>query len=426
MGITMLSRISFVCAALVALAAMACDTVPLTAPTGSTVTVSAASSFVQLGGTTEVTAFVVESAGTAVQNGTTVHFSTNLGRIDPVDAQTKNGYATTTFIAGDVSGLADIVATSGGTGGTTTTTPPPSGGDGSGGSGTTTTTPPSTNSNAVRITVGGAAADNLVLNASSTSVPLGGGTVTLMASVLDANGNRLRNVPINFSTDAGTLSATLATTDANGEAQVQLTTNRDTTVTARSGTKTTTIRISVNAPSTISITAVPPTLPAGGGSMTLTAVVLDVTGNRLPNVPVNFSTTAGTLSQAVVTTDASGEAQTTLTTSSAATVTARSGSASQTLSVTLGSGVQIATTSPSSGTGPTTTPFIFTVTPGAGSVQGIVVDFGDMSATQQLGAISTPTPVNHSFAAAGTYTVRVTQTNTGGSTSTAFVVVTVT
>ena len=86
----MLRRISFICAALVATVAVACDTVPLTAPTGSTVTVSSANSFVQLGGTTEITAFVVESAGTAVQNGTTVHFSTNLGRVDPVDAQTRN------------------------------------------------------------------------------------------------------------------------------------------------------------------------------------------------------------------------------------------------------------------------------------------------------------------------------------------------
>src|SRR5262245_33676036 len=129
MGMMMLSRISFGCAALLALVAGGCDTVPLTAPSGSTVTISAASSFVPTGGTTEVTAFVSEESGTAVQNGTTVRFSTNLGRMDPIDTQTKNGYAVATFVAGDTSGVATIVANSGSSGGTVTT---PSTGDNGG------------------------------------------------------------------------------------------------------------------------------------------------------------------------------------------------------------------------------------------------------------------------------------------------------
>jgi len=87
----MLSRISLVCAALVAIVAVACDTMPLTAPSGSALTISAGSTFVDPGGTTQITAYVLESSGTAVQNGTTVHFSTNLGRVDPVDALTTNG-----------------------------------------------------------------------------------------------------------------------------------------------------------------------------------------------------------------------------------------------------------------------------------------------------------------------------------------------
>jgi len=417
----MLRRISFVCAALVAMVAVACDTVPLSAPSGSALTISAASTFVQPGGTTEVTAFVVEQSGTAVQNGTTVHFSTTLGRVDPVDVQTRNGYATTTFVAGESSGFADVVARSGGTGGTTTT--PPAGDNGNGGTGTTT--PGSQNSSTVRITVGAAATDNVVLNASSTSVPLGGGTITLTAAVLDVNGNRLRNVPVNFSTDAGTLSATVATTDANGDAQVQLTTNRETTVTARVGAKSTTLRISVNAPSTISLTAVPPTLPSGGGSMTLTAVVLDVSGNRLPNVPVNFTTTAGTLSQAVTTTDANGEAQTTLTTTGATTVTARAGSASQTLNVTLGAGVAV---SVSPTTGATGAVFTFTITPAPGA-QSILVNFGDpasVNPTASFGAITSPSTTTHSYAASGQKTITVTQTNADGSTSTAVISVSVT
>ena len=63
------------------------------------------------------------------------------------------------------------------------------------------TTPSTTNSNVVRITVGGAAATVVVLNASPSNVPPIGGTVTMIAAVLDANGNRLRNLPVVFSAD---------------------------------------------------------------------------------------------------------------------------------------------------------------------------------------------------------------------------------
>ncbi len=405
----MLSRISFICAALVALVAVACDTVPLTAPSGSSLTISAGSTFVQLGATTEVTAYVIESSGTAVQNGTTVHFSTTLGRVDPVDAQTKNGYATTTFIAGDISGLADVSATSGGTG-STTTTPPSTGNGGNGGTGTTT--PSATNGNTVRITVGAAGADNVVLNASSTTVSASGGTVTLIASVLDGNGNRLTNTPVNFSTDAGTLSATVATTDGRGEAQVQLTTNRDATVTARVGTKSTTLRITVNGPANITLSGTSSTVSPSGGTITITAVVLDVAGNRLPNAQVNFSTTAGTLSATQATTDGNGEAQVTLTTNAASTVTARAGTATATFQVTVGSSVSISV-NPTSGT--TATVFTFTVTPAPGA-QSVTLDFGD-GTTQQLGAISSAQTATHTYASTGQKTARATQSGSGGSTS---------
>jgi adhesin/invasin len=314
---TMLSRIICIGAALLAVLATACDTVPLTAPSGSSVTISTASSVVSIGGTTEVTAFVSEEGGTAVQNGTTVRFTTNLGRMEPIETQTKNGYATSTFVAGDVSGVADVTATSGAVGGGGT-----SGGTGNG----TATTP--TGSNAVKITVGTAASETVVLNASRSTVPQGGGTVTLIASVLDINGNRLRNAPINFSTTAGTLSATVATTDANGEARVDLTTNREATVTARAGSKSATLNITVDTPTTILVGATPSSVPIGGGTVTVTALVLGAGGNKLSNVSINFSTTAGNLSPTFSTTDENGEARVELTTTTTATVTARAGNVS--------------------------------------------------------------------------------------------------
>jgi hypothetical protein len=272
----MLSRISFVCAVLVAIAAVACDTMPLTAPSGSALTISAGSTLVPTGGTTEIRAYVLEASGTAVQNGTTVHFSTNLGRVDPIDALTTNGYAVTTFMAGDSSGVADVSATSGGTGATT-----PSTDNGSGG----TTTPSTTNSNVVRITVGGAAATVVVLNASPSNVPPIGGTVTMIAAVLDANGNRLRNLPVTFSTDRGTLSATVANTDSNGEARVQLTTNQETIVTARAGAAAAAATFTVRVDDSVKVELANPTI---GPTNPLQLKITPARGTPVVNVTVDF------------------------------------------------------------------------------------------------------------------------------------------
>jgi adhesin/invasin len=271
----MLSRISFVCAALVAIVAVACDTMPLTAPSGSALTISAGSTLVPTGGTTEIRAYVLEASGTAVQNGTTVHFSTNLGRVDPIDALTTNGYAVTTFMAGDSSGVADVSATSGGTGATT----PPSTDNGS------DATPSTTNSNVVRITVGGAAATVVVLNASPSNVPPIGGTVTMVAAVLDANGNRLRNLPVTFSADRGTLSATVANTDGNGEARVQLTTNQETIVTARAGAATAAATFTVRVDDNIKVELANPML---GATNPLQLKITPARGTPVVNVTVDF------------------------------------------------------------------------------------------------------------------------------------------
>jgi hypothetical protein len=227
-------------------AAAACDKVPPTAPSSSSITVTAASVAVALGGSTEISAFVVESSGTPVQNGTTVRFTTSLGRVDPVEAQTRNGLAVTTFHAGDLSGTAQIRGTSGGVGGATT------------GSGNTAST-----TNMVEVRVGAASAGAVVLSASPTNLPAGGGTSTVNASVLDSVGNRLRGVPVTFSTTAGTLSSSVATTDSEGNATVQLTTSRTADVTARlggagDGTITGTVKVTVATANGVTLTELAP------------------------------------------------------------------------------------------------------------------------------------------------------------------------
>jgi adhesin/invasin len=278
----MLSRISFVCATLAAIAAVACDTMPLTAPSGSALTISAGSTFVDPGGTTQITAYVVESSGTAVQNGTTVHFATNLGHVDPVDALTTNGYAVATFMAGDSSGVADITATSGGTGGTT----PPSTGNGG------TSTPSTTNSNVVRITVGAAGAETVSLAANPGSVPSGGGTVDLVATVTASNGRRLAGLPVTFSSSEGTLSSSSAVTDANGQARVTLTTDRTATVTASAGAKqSTAVTVTRREPAgvaTATLTATPGTPVLGSGQPFAFTATVSVSPDDTAIQPTRF------------------------------------------------------------------------------------------------------------------------------------------
>lgn len=260
----MVSRVSIGMVVVLAIAGAACDRSQLVAPTESTVTLSTASANVPLGGSTELTAFVAESGGTPVQNGTTVRFSTNLGRVNPVEAQTRNGYAVATFDAGSVSGVAQVRATSGAAGG----------GESNGSS---------LGSNVVEIAVGGASAGTVVVTAAPSSVPAAGGTVTIIAIVLDDSGNRLPNVPVTFGTDGGTLSSTLGTTDASGEARVQLTTNRQTIVTAHAGGQSGTVTVTVN--TNIQITASP---SAGTTATTFVFTVTPAQGSTPVDVTVDF------------------------------------------------------------------------------------------------------------------------------------------
>lgn len=234
-----------------------CDKVPLVAPTNSVVTLTAGTQTLGTGGTTTLSAFVTESNGSAVQNGTSVQFTTTLGTVDPQTALTTNGVATATFHAGTASGVAQVTAMSGGIGGASSS----SSGTGTGGTTTTTTT----SSNVVNITIGAAAVKTVVVSASPSAVPSTGGTVSIIGSAIDANGNRLSGISISFSTDVGSLSASSAVTDANGNATVQLTTSQAATVTANAGNAVTaTVKVTVN-PSgsvTLSVTPNPATVKA--------------------------------------------------------------------------------------------------------------------------------------------------------------------
>ncbi len=385
------------------LATAACDKVPLLAPSNSAITMSAASTTLSSGGSTEVQAYVRESSGTPVQNGTTVRFTVNLGRVDPVEAQTHNGVATTTFHADGASGVAQVRASSGGA---------------SGGTGDSAT-------NLVQITVGTAAVaeSGIAVRANPSNVPASGGTVDVIATVVGSNNTALSGIPVSFSTNRGSLSASTATTDAAGQARVQLTTNRESTVTASVGSRSGTITIGVNAAATVTLTA--SSSPVAGQPLTLT--VTPTTGTA-PRVVIDWGDNDRTDLGIVA-----AERRVTHTYNNAGgyTIAATSTDGSETTNTAIG--VTIANRPSPTVTASTSTPaaganVAFTVTPttsGAG-IRNVQIDFGDGSAAVELGSITTATTVNHAFGSAGSYTVRVTQTDNSGNDTSSVIVIRVT
>lgn len=228
-------------AALAVLLAPACDKMPLMAPSNTTITLYASNTVVGLNGSVDVTATVIESAGTPVQNGTVVSFTTTLGTLDPVDARTENGKATVRFLSGTKSGTAEIRATSGG----------------------------NSTKDATKISVGAAAVGRVELLANPTSLPASGGVVQLTAIVSDGSGNRLGGVPVSFATDAGVLAQTSVSSDSSGEARTTLTTTAKASVVASvvggtSGTvKSESLSIPVRTGPSISLTVPSSTLVPG-------------------------------------------------------------------------------------------------------------------------------------------------------------------
>jgi adhesin/invasin len=227
--------------ALVAMAvAIACDSVPLTSPTGSTISISIDRGVLPLNAQATVRAIVTESSGTPVHNGTMVTFQPSIGTVNPPSVETVNGVAISTFFAGTMSGSGVIHAYSGGarTG---------SGNSSSGGA---------------EVRIGWAAVGTMAISASPSSVSQSGGTVTISAFVGDDSSNPLPGVPVIFTAAAGSLSSNTALSDANGVARVQFTTSQTATVSANAGTSTVVIEIVVSPAPTVTITA-PDTAIAG-------------------------------------------------------------------------------------------------------------------------------------------------------------------
>jgi adhesin/invasin len=398
--------------ALVAVCTVAgCNKVPLLAPSGTTITLGTNSTIVQSNGTAQVTATLLESSGTPVQNGTTVTFSTNLGRLSPGEARTVNGVATATFQASGSSGVAEIRAVSGGA------------------------KPADTANPSLKITIGAAAAGRISVTASPATVAATGGNSTISATVSDTAGNALRDVPVTFSTTAGTLSTAVASTDASGNATTTLTTSRDATVTASagagatSGTNTGTVTVKVNVAGTVAVVVAPS--PAAVGQPVSANVTLTANANGTPfqrgtvewgdgassPIPGSSSTVqhtytrAGTYVVRATAFDQLGDSA-----SSTATLVV-SAALKPTVSI-------VPVGNPAIGG---VTNFTLTVNPAPNSgatIDDVQVDFGD-GEVRDLGAITGTVPIQHVYSTGGTFVVSATARDTLGGTGTGATVIVV-
>ena len=412
-----------------ALLSVSCEKVPLLAPSGSTITLTSAVNALPVNGTAQIIAQVIEASGNPPHSGTQVTFTTTLGTIQPSNAETDtNGQAVATFSSGGANGTATITAISGG----------------SSASGTS----------AIKIAVGTAAVGRVNLTASPTILPANGGTTTLTASVFDINGNALPSAPVSFSTTAGTLDTSLATTNASGAAIAHLTAANTATVTATvgstgsttgggttgggttgggtgTGTNTSTptsatLTINVAGAPTLLITP-PTTAPSAGLPAVYTFAVTAAASNGAAIRDLTVDWGDGSAVQDLGAVTGSATVSHIYRASGVyiikATVTDANGYA-----VTVSTGVTVnPTTIPITLTPPQSqpgagSPTTFTIAPGtlpAGdAIQNVHIEWGDGTAGQDLGSVTGSTPVTHVFANAGTYVVTATITDTAGNTNT--------
>jgi PKD repeat protein len=313
----------------------------------------------------------------------------------------------------------------------------------------------------------------ITLTTPTTALPVNG-TTRIVAQIIEAAGTPPQHgTHVTFTTTLGTIQPAEAETDVSGQAIATFNAggaSGTATITAISGganvgsTGALKILVGSAAVGGVTATANPTILPAGGGSSNITASVVDVNGNPLVSAQVQFSTTAGTLSTTLVTTDQAGIAQTVLTTAIKAVVTASvglppnatptptptapttpapttptrssstpsaAGQASNTVTVDVAGTptlqIALATTQTNPPTAGVAVAFTFTATvepTNKSPIRSVIVSWGD-GQTSNLGAITGATTNSHVFASPGTYIVSGTVTDSFGTSSSSSISVTI-
>lgn len=268
-----------------------CDKATPVAPEGTILTLSVNPSRIGLNGTATITVIGRQPNGSALNPGTEIRLSTTRGVIDPAVVQIRDGVATATLRADGRPGDATVrAATADATAETTVQV------------GETAETRPS-----------------LLISANPNTIDIGE-TATITIVARNADGTPVaQGQEIILTSDLGVVSPARPRTRADGTATATLSTgNQAGTATIRailgaSEAATTTVTIR-DVAATITLQAVPQTVPQTGGEIDLTAAVFNAQNQPLAGAPVTFLAERGTLERrGAVPTDSTGQATNTLT-----------------------------------------------------------------------------------------------------------------
>jgi PKD domain-containing protein/Big-like domain-containing protein len=175
------------------------------APGGTVLNISANPQQIAINGTSQLTASGSSNSG-PLSDGTILRFvlETGTGRVSPASVEVTNGVATSKYFASGAEGKATISVNSGSA------------------------------TASIDIQVIGDTNEHVFLLANPSTLPAGGGTTELTAEVTDSIGNPLEGERVLFSTDQGVLKSNgqFVTTDSQGHASDELTTNKTANVKA--------------------------------------------------------------------------------------------------------------------------------------------------------------------------------------------------
>lgn len=269
-----------------------CDKATPVAPEGTILTLSVSPSRIGLNGTATVTVIGRKPNGSPLNPGTEVRLTTSRGTIEPTVVQVRDDGSAVATLRGDGrSGDATVrAATADATAETTIQI------------GETAETRPS-----------------LLISANPNTIDIGE-TATITIIARNADGSPVaQGQEIILTSDLGNVSPARPRTRADGTATATLSSgNQAGTATVRailgaSEAASTTVTIR-DVASSITLQAVPQTVPETGGTIELTAAVFNAQNQPLAGAPVTFLAQRGTLERrGAVPTDSTGQAENTLT-----------------------------------------------------------------------------------------------------------------
>lgn len=295
----------------------ACDSATPTAPTGTILTITANPSQIGLNGTSQITVIGRRPDGNPLNPGTEIFFSTSRGTITPtVNTVNDAGIAVATLRGDGRPGTASVTAsvstTTGGGGG---------GGGGEGGEGGGSSGPTTGVGSVSTSVLIGQDPDNrptaLVSASPSTVFVNESSTITIVARTSD--GSPVTGETVILTSTLGDVSPARPRTGNDGTATATLRAGSQpgtATVTALVGSSepaTTTVTIQDTA-SDINVIPEPGTIPQQGGTIEVSAFVINSQGEPVPGRQVTFGAEVGQyLDGAVAFTNQQGQASATLT-----------------------------------------------------------------------------------------------------------------